>query len=247
MKKPRILFYDIETAPNLGYTWGKYDQNVMGFAKEWYMLSFSWKWLGEKTVHCRSLRSYRGKTREKQLVKALHSLLAKADVTVAHNGDKFDNMKSKTRMAFYKLSPSKITATVDTLKVYKKYFHLNSYSLGAIAEYFKFTNQKQKDLGLSLWLGCMNDEAKSWSTMEAYNKQDVRVLEEAYTFVLPWMHTHPNMSRSPIILPDPEKGCPKCGSHSIIRKGFRLTNTRKQQLWLCHSCKGWFQTAVSSK
>ena len=23
MKKPKILFYDVETSPNLGYTWGK--------------------------------------------------------------------------------------------------------------------------------------------------------------------------------------------------------------------------------
>lgn len=28
VKKPKILFFDIETAPNLGYVWGRYEQNV---------------------------------------------------------------------------------------------------------------------------------------------------------------------------------------------------------------------------
>jgi hypothetical protein len=25
----KVLFYDIETAPNLAYVWGQYDQNVV--------------------------------------------------------------------------------------------------------------------------------------------------------------------------------------------------------------------------
>ena len=28
MKKPRILFFDIETAPMLGYMWSLWDQNL---------------------------------------------------------------------------------------------------------------------------------------------------------------------------------------------------------------------------
>jgi hypothetical protein len=50
-KTPRVLLYDIETFPNEAYVWGKYDQNVIAFKKEWEMASFAYKWLGEKEVH----------------------------------------------------------------------------------------------------------------------------------------------------------------------------------------------------
>ena len=39
-KTPKILLIDIETAPNLGYIWGKYEQNVIDYKTEWYLLSF---------------------------------------------------------------------------------------------------------------------------------------------------------------------------------------------------------------
>ena len=52
MKKAKILIYDLETSPNQGYTWGKYEQNVIQFTKEWELLSFAYKWLGEKKVKC---------------------------------------------------------------------------------------------------------------------------------------------------------------------------------------------------
>lgn len=238
MKKPKILFFDIETAPNLGYTWGKFDQDVIQFKEEWSMLSFSWKWQGSSKVGCFSLRDFTGKNREKQLVRALHSLLNKSDISVAHNGDSFDNRKSKTRMALHGLNPISLRATIDTLKVYKKHFHLNSYSLGAIADYFDFDNRKTKDTNISLWLGCMNDDPSSWDKMEKYNKQDVRVLEEAYEFALPWMHSHPNIA----LLKDHKGGCPKCGSKKVQKRGLRANSQSVQQQWQCQSCKGWFVT-----
>lgn len=236
MKKPKILFFDIETAPNLGYTWGQFDQNVIQFHKEWSMLSFAYKWHGSSKVSCFSLRDFKGKDREKKLVSLLHSLLNEADISVAHNGDNFDNRKSKTRMALYSLDPISIRATIDTLKVYKKHFHLNSYSLGAIADYFEFDNRKGKNTDISLWLGCMKDNPVSWAKMKQYNKQDVRVLEEAYNFALPWMHAHPNVA----LLQDHKGGCPKCGSKKVQKRGLRANNRGVQQQWQCQDCRGWF-------
>src|SRR3990167_3818406 len=43
---PKILLFDIETTPNLAYVWGKYEQDVIQYKSEWYMLSWSAKWLG---------------------------------------------------------------------------------------------------------------------------------------------------------------------------------------------------------
>ena len=47
INKPlKVLLIDIETTPNLGWVWGKYEQDVLKFEKESYMLSFTAKWVG---------------------------------------------------------------------------------------------------------------------------------------------------------------------------------------------------------
>ena len=58
MTGPRILIYDLESAPNVGYTWRKWDQNVIEFVQEWYILTVAWKWLGEKKVYVEGLPDY---------------------------------------------------------------------------------------------------------------------------------------------------------------------------------------------
>ena len=47
----KVLFYDIETAPNLAYVWGQYDQNVIQQFREWYMMCFSYKWEAVSYTH----------------------------------------------------------------------------------------------------------------------------------------------------------------------------------------------------
>ena len=48
--KAKVLIFDIETSPNLSYTWGKWQQDVIKFQSEWEMLSFSYKWLGDRKI-----------------------------------------------------------------------------------------------------------------------------------------------------------------------------------------------------
>ncbi len=57
--KTKILVFDIETSPSLGYVWGKYKQYVIEFEQEWNMLCFAYKWLGEKKIHSKALPDYK--------------------------------------------------------------------------------------------------------------------------------------------------------------------------------------------
>jgi hypothetical protein len=54
-RKSKILFLDIETLPNISYTWGKYEQNVIDFHQEWCLATYAAKWIGGK-VFSKSLR-----------------------------------------------------------------------------------------------------------------------------------------------------------------------------------------------
>ena len=237
MSKPKVLFFDIETAPNLAYVWGKYEQDVISFKEEWHLLSFAYKWLGEKEVHCLTMK---GQRTDKKLAKKLRDLFDKADVVIAHNGDAFDIKKARARFAFWNLKPPSQFASVDTCKVAKRYFNFNSNRLNDLGEYFQI-GQKVKHTGFDLWLGCMRNDSASWKLMEKYNKQDVALLEKVYTKLLPWMERHPNMA---LLSNLPEKGCPKCGSIKVVKDGIRANSMTLQQQWKCKSCHGYYLTRL---
>jgi DNA polymerase elongation subunit (family B) len=231
MKKPRILLYDIETAPNLAYVWGKYDQNVVAFAEERSLLSFSYCWLGEKTIHHQNRQ---GERDDSYLVASLAALLNEADVSVAHNGDQFDRKVIKTRMLYWGMKPLKPNCSVDTKKAAKNYFSFNGNSLDDLCKYLKI-GQKIPTMPFSVWLGCMADKSTDWRIMEKYNNHDVWLLRKVYKRLLPWIENHPTMRTKLQNRPS----CSTCQSTSIQ---FRGTVRKKSQIYRrfqCQQCGKW--------
>ena len=53
----RLLFFDLETSPNLVYTWGLFNQNIgiNQIVEPTRVLCFGAQWLGESKVHFRSV------------------------------------------------------------------------------------------------------------------------------------------------------------------------------------------------
>ena len=91
----KILYLDIETSPNVGYTWGKWDQNVIEFIQEWRLLGMCNMWEHEgkvKDVYPKNVTKYDYRD-DRELVARVWDLLDEADFVVAHNGDKFDLKK----------------------------------------------------------------------------------------------------------------------------------------------------------
>jgi DNA polymerase elongation subunit (family B) len=230
--------FDIETSPNKGFTWGKWEQNVIKFTKETEMLSFAYKYLGEREVTCVTRE---GQKTDRQLIKKLHKVLKTADVIVAHNGDKFDIRKTNTRTVKHNFLPPKRVPSVDTLKVAKRYFSFNGNSLEELCEFLGF-GKKAKHPGFPMWEGCMVDDPKSWKQMAHYNSKDVRLLEKVYKRFLPWIQNHPHVGR--ILNPDLRKlgVCPNCGSHDTIKDGLAFSAGTVKQEWKCKSCGTPFRT-----
>lgn len=235
--KPKVLLLDIETSPNLAYVWGKYQQDVIAFEEEYKILSIAYKWLGKKGTHCRALCDYQHNS-EHSLLMDIWSLFDKADILIAHNGDRFDIRKIKARMLAYQMPPLPVRATVDTLKVARKHFALNSNKLNDLSKTLQ-VGEKLKHMGFDLWLGCLRNDKKSWGTLKKYNIQDIVLLERVYKALLPWMEKHPNMA-----LLAGHKGCPKCGSKAIIKDGFRANSMTLSQQWECKNCNGKFATGI---
>jgi hypothetical protein len=241
MSQPKILLLDLETFPNLSYTWGVYDQNVVEVVQEKCIATFSAKWLGDKKMISRSLPDYKGykpgSYDDEGLVKDLWKLLDEADIVVAHNGDDFDIKFAQARFLKYGMVPPTPYKTVDTLKVSRRLANFNSHKLDDLGALVGF-GRKLKT-GFSVWRGCIDGDMKSWKTMVAYNDQDVLLLEKWYLRLRPWIATHPNFTNG--------EQCPKCGSTKLQWRGLQRAITRTYRRFHCTNCGGWGRSVKSEK
>lgn len=238
MKKkngPKVLLFDIETFPNVAYTWGKWEQNVIRFVKEWELASFAYKWLDQDKVTCVS----RNTLTEKQIVEQLWNLFNEADVLVAHNGDQFDIKKAKAKFIQFKMKPPALNKSVDTKKIAKSQFSFNSNSLNDLGETLGL-GKKIDTGGFDLWLGCMSGDKRAWKLMEKYNIQDVRLLQKVYLKFRSWMPNHPSLAAL-----QNKKGCPVCASIKVQCRGFTTTPKNKQQRYVCLSCGKWYTGKIA--
>jgi len=224
----RKLLFDIETSPTLGYVWQMWEADVLKVVKPWQILCFSWKWFGEKKIHVASLYEY-GED-EAKLVGILWQLFNQADVIIAHNGDKFDIKKSYAKFIEYGLTPPEPYKTIDTLKVARKYFKMDSNRLDAIGEYLGL-GRKVHTGGFDLWDRCMNGDPKAYKLMEKYNKGDVLLLEKVYLKLRPFMNPNTSLPEGSV--------CHVCGGANLQRRGFSTTVRGRRQRVQCSQCGSW--------
>jgi hypothetical protein len=237
MPEPRICYYDIETAPSLGYYFDLYKEgNIVSTVQSWFMLSFAYKFKGEKKIHYHCLADYPGydknKTNDKALVTDLHRLVfSSADCLVGHNIDKFDGRKSRARFLAHGLPPPPPVKTIDTLKIARRVFKLDSNRLADIGEYLGLGG-KHVTTGWKLWESCIAGDRRAWAQMGRYNKRDVDLLERVHEVLSRW---HPN---PPILRTGP--GCPSCGSTNTQRRGWNIAKKSRTARLQCCRCGQWF-------
>lgn len=235
MSKPKILFYDIETAPILGNVWDIWQQNVglNQIDRDWYILSFAAKWADKKEVMYFDQRKRRNLENDTYLLKKLWKLLDEADIVVGHNSNSFDNKKVNARFALAGMKPPSSYKKIDTKLVAKRHFKFTSNKLAYLTDklctkYKKLSHAKFA--GFSLWRECLAGNPKAWEEMEKYNRYDVLSLEELYHILVAW-DTSINFS----VYNDGEAIC-SCGSKKFQKNGYYYTKTGKFQRHRCVKC-----------
>lgn len=230
------LLLDIETSPSLGWVWQKYETDVIEFKKEWYILSFSVKWLGSNKTEVFTLADFtdfeKDITSDKNLCKKLWEYLDQCAICVGHNLDKFDLRKINARFIANGIKPPSPYKTIDTLKIAKKYFSFNSNKLNDLGITLGL-GKKIETGGFQLWKDCMDGDKKAFKRMATYNKNDVVLLEKVYLKLRPFATNHPNTRT--------EGGCAcdTCGSSNIQYRGFNYSKMGKSQRWQCLDCFSW--------
>lgn len=235
---PKVLLLDIETAPILARVWGMWDQNVglNQIKSDWFILSFSAKWLGDpasKTIYA-DQRNAKDIEDDTPLLKKVWNLLDEADILITQNGIKFDTKKLNSRFVIKGFQPPSSFKNIDTLVLAKKHFGFTSnkleYMTDKLCTKYK-KNSHKKFSGFELWKECLAGNKAAWKEMELYNKLDVLSLEELYYKLIPW-----DSSINFNLYSDSEEVLCKCGSSDFIKRGFFYTNSGKFQRYRCNKC-----------
>lgn len=233
---------DIETSPNLSWTWGIYEQNVIEKEKSWYILCWAAKWLDRKPIMSSALpdfkKMYKNNPEDDSAVLLdLWQLFDEADIIIGHNSDAFDIKKTNARFLAHGMTPPSPYKTIDTVKMARKTFKFDSNKLDHLGEELGL-GRKIKHDGFSMWKGCMNGVDKDWKNMVKYNKMDVTLLEKVYLALRAWSTTHPNLN----LLQNTTHACPICGVDALQKRGFAYTKVNKYQRYQCvgeEGCGGW--------
>jgi hypothetical protein len=202
----------------------------------------AWQWLGEDRIHTVSVlddakRFQKNPLDDFHVVSKLMEVLSEADVIVAHNGDAYDTKFLKGRALIHGMSPLPPIKSIDTLKVAKANFLLNSNRLDYIGKILRVGRKIETKTGL--WLEVLRGSEKAIKQMVTYNKGDIRLLKDVFVKLIPYMSDHVNRE----LFGGKSDECPRCSSRNIQRRGVHRAISNIYQRWQCQACGGWYRTA----
>lgn len=236
-REPKVLIWDLESSPNLSYTWGVWEQNVIKVKEHRQVICVGWKWLHEKKIHCKALPDFVGYKKNpkdnSKLVKHFYDVLCTADISIAHNGIKFDDKMMNVEFIKHGLKPPPPRKSLDTLRVSRSTFGFNSHRLNDIGEFLGI-GKKVPNPGFAMWLGCLNGEKKSWDLMKRYCKGDIILLQNWYLACRPWMKNHPDLTNY-----TGDWACPTCESSNVQLRGSVYLKSGAKQRYQCKACGSW--------
>lgn len=233
---PKILLFDVETAPMRAYVWGRWKQNISlsETISEWYMLCWSAKWLYAEEVMSDIVTPEEAvNENDSRIVESLWRLVDEADIVIAYNGKRADIPWMNTRFVCNGLIPPSSYHVIDPCEEAKKNFRFSSNKLDALATYFNIEHKMGTDF--SLWDRSVRGDKEALEYMSEYCSKDVKILEEVYLILRPYIKNHPNIGNW---CDSTAPKCSHCGSENLTLLGdrFYYTSVGKYQLYRCNTC-----------
>lgn len=193
---PRILVYDIETAPMLAHIWSMWQDGVglNQIQDDWFIMSFAAKWLGEDEVFYYDQSQTKIVEDDYLLLCKLWDLLNEADVVIGHNVKRYDTKKVNARFILNGLPKPSTYRQIDTLEIAKQQFGFSSNKLEYLSEKLCGSSKSKHGEfpGHTLWSECLKGNPRAWEVMREYNVQDVIATEELYNILSSWDSKLPN-------------------------------------------------------
>jgi len=240
--KPKLkrLFFDIETSPNVVFSWNVGYKLMIppdNILKERAIICICWKWAGESKVH--ELHWDNGD--DKELLTKFSEVLNSADEIIGHNSDQYDIKWIRTRCIYHGISLFPDYTQIDTLKLAKAGFRFNSNKLDYIGGFLGVGN-KMDTGGFSLWKSIILDnDSKAMNKMIKYCKVDVIRLQQIYDKLNVYSKYKTHVG---ILLNKSKCSCPNCGnedyySHGKIALASGVIKYRMQ----CKGCNKYYRVS----
>lgn len=247
--KMRVLMLDIETTPDVDYSWGIWNVNIgINQIKELGgPVCFSAKWYGQDEIE------FYSEWQDGELRMALEAwrLLDEADVVVHFYGSRFDIPHLNTLFLTNGFPPPSPFKQIDLKMAVGKQFKFTSNKLQFVSRVLGLEGKEEHE-GFPMWDKLMNEtrrngekpfslevELDAKARMEIYNKRDVFLLDEVYEALLPWIPNHPHRH-----LYEDGRGCPTCGADSnyMVEAGYAYTKLSKFKQFQCEVCNSYFRS-----
>ncbi len=250
IKKPRIISFDLEVSPALGYfyppTW---ETGILKVMERQKLMSFAYQIVGEKKITAHNMSQYKTYKSDpyddKEITEELHRVLSSADILLGQNSDQFDVKMANYFFIMNGLTSIPPTKYIDTKKIAKRYFRFANNTLDNLSQELGFAGKTQVKHS-DIWQECFLLQNKAmWKKMDVYCKNDVDQTTKIYLKMRGFMRSHPSISR----ITGEYDSCPRCGGYDYRVKAYRTTNTSRYCQYFCNGCEGYFsdRKAISEK
>lgn len=227
-----VIEWDIETAPAISHIWRPnmqfIPQNMM--IEDTFIMMIGWKQWGtdEPTQSVRVTGPEAVARDDSRIVKQFAEVLYRADVIVAHNGDRFDWPHLNGRMAIHQIDPIGYITKIDTLKLAKKNFNFTHNNLDYLGKIFGEGHKLKTDW--ELWEQASRGSVPHLKLMEEYMIQDVNLLDRVFYRMVPYVDRLARLQESVVI---EEDICLVCGSKNKQRRGTYRTQSGNFPKYQC--------------
>jgi DNA polymerase elongation subunit (family B) len=220
----RILLFDIETS-HLKADFG-------------HLICIGWKFLDEKRVYCPTILDHPGVDciDDRPLLREFIRAYNTADMIVTYFGKGFDSKFLNAKVLGYGLRPLPPLPHVDLYFTVKANLALSRKSLGNVGYHLRLPTEKSPVEG-RIWTKAAIGNPAAVRYCKRHCVADVRLLEEAYLKLRPYVRTHPRVNGW--------EPCRYCGADKLQARGYAITALKgRQQRLQCQSCSGWQQRSA---
>lgn len=233
----RRLLWDIETAPNVVYSWRiGYNINLSmdNIIKERKIICIAYKW--EQGDRVTVLRWDQNQD-DRSMLKEFLAVANEADELIAHYGDNFDMPWFRARCLIHGLEPLPLYKTVDTKAWASKYFYFNSNKLDYLSKVFGYGGKLETNF--KLWLDVMAGKKSALDYMCKYCGKDVERLQEVWNKLRLAVRPKTHIG---VFGGGDKWQCAHCGSTNVRLSKRRVTPSGSVQYQMvCNDCGGYYQ------
>ena len=244
-KIPKIAVFDLESLPNIVYTWGLFDQNISldQIVENSCLCSWSAKLLNDNKQYGDVLTSEEALSRnDERIAKSMWDFMDDCKIIIAHNGRQFDVPMANTSFLKHGLQPTNKFQIIDTLSVARSTFKFTSNKLDFISKYLGYSG-KLEHSGFKLWRDCCNGDEDALDLMLKYNFEDCIQTENVYYRLRPFIQGHPSLS---LYAESDGKTCPRCMSERLTENGeYTAPSAGIYKSVRCNNCGGVLRSKVN--